>query len=266
MRNLVLIKLGGSVITNKKIPYALQEENIIRLSREIAKARRVIGKDTFFVIGNGGGSFSHPLAAKYGIQNGFINKRGLKGFSLTSNAEIEMNRIVMKYLIKAGLPVVSFAPASFVLSKNHENGVFLDPIREALTKGIIPVVYGDMIIDTKRGCIAFSAEKVLGLLAGRFKPQFNETRIINCTETEGVYDQFGKTIPKITPQNFTKLKKFVHRSDKIDITGGMLHKVNEALKLAKNKISSMIISGQIKGNLFNAILGDKVIGTVICKS
>lgn len=267
MRNLILIKLGGSVITDKNTPYLLREDNIIRLSKEIAKARKIAGRNTFFIIGNGGGSFSHPLAAKYKLQNGLTNKEGLKGLSLTSNAEIEMNRIVMKHLIKAGLPVVSFAPASFVLSRNHKvYKLFLDPIGETLARGIVPVIYGDMIIDVILGCMAFSSEKVLGILALKFGPQFDRVKIINCTGTDGVYDKSGNTIPVINTNNFETFKHFIGPSDQIDVTGGMSHKVDEALKLAREGVTSLIINGQRKGNLTNAILGKQVTGTLICKS
>ena len=138
--------------------------------------------------------------------------------------------------------------------KNHKvYKLFLDPIGETLARGIVPVIYGDMIIDVILGCMAFSSEKVLGILALKFGPQFDRVKIINCTGTDGVYDKSGNTIPVINTNNFETFKHFIGPSDQIDVTGGMVHKVMESLKLAQKIDAEIYVLNGLSRGKFTRI-------------
>jgi isopentenyl phosphate kinase len=79
-----------------------------------------------------------------------------------------------------------------------------------------------------------------------------------------VYDANQKTIEKITRKNFEKIKKDIIGVATTDVTGGMLHKVEEGLNVSKKTgIKTLIINGMTKGNLKKAILGKEVNGTRI---
>jgi len=227
MKNLILVKLGGSVITYKERPFTARRENIVRLAREILKFRN---KNTDLIIAHGGGSFPHVPASKYQTQNGIINKNSVLGFSLTADAAIQINRIVVTEFLNLKAPVASFAPLSFIYGKR----VFFDPIKKALEIGLIPIIYGDVIMNEKQGFEIYSGEKTLDLLAGKFAPDYAKVKIIYYTDVNGVYDENGKTVSSITPKNFATIKKNLTGSKKTDVTGGMLHKVTESLKLVQN--------------------------------
>ena len=63
--DLILMKLGGSVITNKKSQTPkCRRENITRIAEIISKSNKKI------IIVHGAGSYAHPLAKKYKISNG----------------------------------------------------------------------------------------------------------------------------------------------------------------------------------------------------
>ena len=176
----------------------------------------------------------------------------------------KLNSIVLKDFLSIELPVFSFSPASFLISdaKVYSKS-YLDPIKKALQIGIIPVVYGDVVLDKVRGCTIFSTEKILSILARELKGEYR-VKIIYATDTNGVYDEDGKTIKVITHKNFESVKKAILGSGATDVTGGMLHKVEEALGLAKETgISTQIINGTKKDELKSAILGEKVISTMI---
>ena len=88
--------------------------------------------------------------------------------------------------------------------------------------------------------------------------------MIYCSDVDGVYNSAGEAVKKITPENFTKVKKDILGASTTDVTGGMIHKVEEALAIAKKyKIPTLIINGNISGNLYRAIMGTKVEGTEI---
>ena len=259
MKNLILIKLGGSVITDKDKPFVVRLSVISRLAGEINKAKSKL-KNTDFIIGHGSGSFGHTVAAKYQVQKGNINKDSTRGFCLTSEAAVDINRIVLKELLRVDLPVVSFSPLSF----SYKNTIFLKPLEMALELGFVPLVYGDILFDAVSGFKIHSAEKTLTLLAWQLFKKYGKVKIIEAGDTGGVYDGKGKTIPEINLRNFAGIKKWVLGSRKTDVTGGMLHKVRESLALAKKyRIPTVIINGNKKGNLIKAILGKKVISTRI---
>lgn len=260
MKKLILIKLGGSVITDKSKPFTARRGVIRRLAKEIKTAKEKLGEDTLFLIGHGGGSFPHVPAAKYQTHKGNINKNSLRGFVLTSDAAIDIDRIVVKQFISVGLYIVPFSPMSFT----YVNKVSLSPIVKCLELGLIPLVYGDVIFNQSQGFTIYSAEKILGILAGKLKKTYKIEKIIECGDTDGVYGLNSKTIPEIDSKNFKEVKKWVTRSRSTDVTGGMIHKVEESLKLAKEiGILTLIINGNKAGNLQGAILGKSTNSTLI---
>jgi len=263
MEKLTIIKLGGSLITDKAKPLTAKESVIRRLGKEILEvSKKYKGK---IIIGHGSGSFGHAIAAKYQTQKGLINKKSLKGVTEVSDVAVALNRIVVKNLLKVGLTVVSFSPGSFAVSKSQKpDKFFLGAIKEALKIGITPLIYGDVIFDRHQGFTIFSTEKVIGILVKGLSKIYKIEHIIYIGVTDGVYDSKKKTIERITPSNFGKVKKAIHGSKATDVTGGMIHKVKESLKLVKkyqNRI--FVVNGRRPGVLKNAILDRKVLGTKI---
>ena len=93
--------------------------------------------------------------------------------------------------------------------------------------------------------------------------EFNVDRIIQVGETNGVYDNKGKTIPKITKRNWKDIERFVFRSKNADVTGAMKHKIENALSVADNGIETWIANGIIPNELSHALRGTNIQGTII---
>jgi isopentenyl phosphate kinase len=184
--------------------------------------------------------------------------------SVTEEAARMLNMILVKEFISQRLPVFTFSPSSFIISDAQVGGKsYFDPVRKALQIGIIPVVYGDVILDRKIGCTIFSTEKILSILAKELLKDY-KVRIIYCTNVDGVYDANGETIKEIYSKNFKNVKKSILGAGTTDVTGGMLHKVEQSLELAtKTGIETLIINGEVEGELKRAILRKKVKGTQI---
>ena len=263
MEQLILIKLGGSVITDKGRPFYARQRVIRRLGKEIKQAQREY--DGRLIIAHGSGSFGHVLASKYKTHKGLVGKNSLKGLAETADVAAQINRIVVYNLLKVGLKVVSFAPASFIVAKSQRlYRAHLTPIKYSLKIGAIPLVYGDVIMDKDSGFCIFSAEKVLNTLIRGFAKDYRISKVIHCGRTNGVYNEDGKTIEKITQANFRKIKKQIGESEDVDVTGGMLHKVKESLKIAsKFGLEAAVINGTVSGQLAKAIAGEKFNGTII---
>ncbi len=262
MNKLLLVKLGGSLITDKGKDFTAKPQVITRLASEIKSAQESFpGK---IIIAHGSGSFGHSVASKYRTKEGIVNKNSLLGLPLVADAAIQINRIVISNFLKAKLKAVSFSPASlFIANKGKLKYCNSRPVFEALKLGLLPVLYGDIIFDQVQGFCIFSSETVLSILAEEAKSDFNEVRIIYCGNTDGVYDPKEETIKEITQKTFREAKRFITGSDKTDVTGGMLHKVKESLSLARRGVETVIINGNRKSELKNAILGKETSGTLI---
>jgi len=243
---LVFIKLGGSLITDKAKPFSEDLKTIKRLASEIHKAR--IKGNSLFIIGHGGGSYPHVPAVKYKTARGVRNNASYRGIAEVQDAAARLNRIVVAELIKVGENAVSLSPSSFMIGEDAEiKRAFLPPLLKILEFKMLPVVYGDVVLDSKKGCFIASTEKILNFLALKLKAKFEIEKVIHCGKTDGVYDRRGKTIPKINIKNFDKVRAEIGRSYGIDVTGGMFHKIEEALTLAKKGIPSAIINGARPG-------------------
>ena len=263
MSSLTLIKLGGSIITNKEVPMMVRDDVLTRLVREIGKAKTKISDR--LIIGHGQGSFAHSPALRYKTMDGFIHKESAIGMAITQDSAAQLNRIVVKEFLSEQMPAVSFLFSNSMVTEKqqalHWCGEVLD---EYLKKGMLPITGGDVLVDAEQGCTIWSTEKVLGYLAKYFqKNKFQVKRIIHVTEVDGVLDSAGKVIANISRENQDEVKKHINGTKGYDVTGGMWHKIEESLQLADNEIQSCIISGMVKENLYNCLVGKKFIGTVI---
>jgi len=256
MKKLILLKLGGSLITDKSKPYTARKDIIRRLAQEI---KRSISPKYNLVIAHGSGSFGHTLAGQYDTANGIKSADQITGLCHVQQVAIEINRIVNRIFLEEGLNVLSFMPSSFTSADNKNlNSIYIDPILLAIKQGIIPLVFGDIILDKKIGCCIYSGEVTLDNLLPLLKKNgFLIPKIIQVGVTDGVYNQNGITIPKITPKNFCSLKSAIVGSTVADVTGGMLHKVEESLNMAKLGSDVYIINGNRPDNLFSTITSSK---------
>ena len=261
-KSLILVKLGGSLITDKKKPFTAKLDVIKRLAKEIHRARAKV--DVKLIVGNGGGSFTHFVSKKYDLINGLKNSTSYKGLAQLQEATVRLNQIVVQELIKAGENAFTLHPSSFIFADTKQlNKVFLEPLLKLLTLDMLPVVYGGAIFDLQKGVIDFSTEKTLNFLALQLGKYYKIERVIYCSKTDGVYDHKGKTIAMIMTKDFPKVKKLIGKTEGIDVTGGMLHKVEESIKLAKSGIPSLIINGSRKNELLDVLLIGSHHGTLI---
>lgn len=262
MKTLILIKLGGSVVTDKSKPFKARGEVITRLAKEIGsglKASKVKA-----IIGHGAGSFAHIPAAKYKTKEGFINRSSRFGMCVTEESARWLNMIVLKRFISQRLPVFPFSGASFLISDAKVcTKSYFDPIEKAIEIGVIPLVYGDVVVDKKLGCTVFSTERIFAEIAKKFRKIY-KIRMIYVTNVDGVYDKNGLVIKSITTKNIKSLESSITGAKGVDVTGGMLHKVEAALALAKKYgIRTSIINGRKPGLLRKAIMGKIAIGTQV---
>jgi len=236
---------------------------IKRLAQEIHKARQNGAK---ILLGHGGGSYPHEPAKKYQTQKGFVSQDSRKGLALVQDSAARLNRIIIKALIDAGENAISFQPSSFCLASSSKIAEgYTKAIEKALESDVLPVVYGDVGFDLAQGCCILSTEEIFSFLSKSLKPD----RILMCGKVDGVFtadptkDKSAKKITEITRKNFSGIKRYLTSSDGIDVTGGMLLKVQKCLDLAASGSECEIINGLNAGNLEKALSGQRGIGTIV---
>lgn len=259
---IIFVKIGGSLITDKNKPFTVKEQALDTIASEIHKATQ-LGKA--LIIGHGAGSFGHVPAKKYQTHLGLLNEQSREGIAEVATVARQLNTIVMNKIREKGTLAVAVSPLSMMTAKNFELGsIFTDPLEKLLELDMVPVLHGDQVLDVEKGCTIFSTEKVLGYLSLHLKEiGYQIEKIIHCGQTNGVYDADGNTIPMINSANFEDYKASLGGSGEVDVTGGMMHKVEETLNLAKQGIPGLIIDGVEHGSLSEAISGKEVLGTKV---
>jgi isopentenyl phosphate kinase len=263
MNNLVFLKLGGSLITDKKTPRTAREELIKHIAMEIAQA---MNDDPLLqlILGHGSGSFGHYSGKKHGTRDGVSSQNEWYGFSEVRYDAALLNNLVMRNLKSAGLAAISFPPSSAIITSNkviHEWDLSL--LISALNRNLLPVVYGDVVFDEKIGGTILSTEELFIHLAQKLNP----SKILLAGIDQGVWQDFPDCttlIQEITPINYSIYAESIGASDSPDITGGMATKVNQMLELIQKipQLSVQIFSGIEPGNI-TKVLSGQTIGTII---
>ncbi len=265
--NLVFIKLGGSLITEKEKKFTEKKDVIRRIAREIKRAKEK-RPELKIAVGHGGGSFPHYPAKKYSVNEGIINRNSWEGFARTRAAASKLNQIVTEIFIDEGLDVVSLQPSSTVICEDGEI-VHMD-LRQAkylLDRGQIPITYGDAVLDRERGCTIVSTEKLLCYMARHMFP----SKLILSGKVDGVFGEDphdnpdAELISEITEKNMDDIEDKLGGSHGYDVTGGMLTKIKRMYGLVE-KIPSTevkIVSGLVEDRVGRELEGEDVRGTKI---
>jgi len=263
---LVLVKLGGSLLTDKRRPRRARPAVIERLAREIVEARR--GGDPRLILGHGSGSFGHVAAAAHDLgrlKAGTATQRASarRGVSAIQQSAAHLHRLVVGALAEAGAAPFSLAPSSFLLARGgRPKRLAMAPLVAALDLGLLPVVYGDVVMDEERGAAICSTEAVLLALVRRLRRRgLGVRRLLWLGETDGVYDRRGRTIPRLDRLSFPAVREMIGAPAGTDVTGGMLLRLETARALARLGIESWIVNGTVPGLLGDALRGRRVPGT-----
>lgn len=266
----VLVKLGGSLITDKHLPSergegAARDEVIRRLAREIAEATAG-GRPIRIVLGHGSGSFGHAESARHGVHRGLGRERDPdrarpEGVSRVQERAAALHHRVVVALLEAGLAPFSVAPSSTLVTSGGRPEAFAaEPLALALRSGLLPVVYGDVVMDRAQGCAIASTETVLLAAARELLHRDCPVRsALWAGTTEGVLDAGGRPIPEVRADGASDALAAAGSAAGTDVTGGMRHRLEAALALARLGVPSTIFDATVPGRLGEA-LRDRAVG------
>jgi isopentenyl phosphate kinase len=219
-------------------------------------------------VGHGSGSFGHVAARRFGIAEGLRSADQLPGVSLTQQRAAALHRLVVEALAEAGALPYSIAPSSCIVTAAGRPAAFADePLLLALRNGLLPVLYGDVVMDRDQGAAICSTEQVFETVARCLLDRgWKIRRALWLGETDGLYDESGQTIPRVSGvsgSDFEKATQAIGDPKGTDVTGGMRLRIETALTLAKLEIPSLLLNGLTPGLLGKALQGEAVPGTEI---
>ena len=252
---MLLVKLGGSVLTEKAHLRTPRKQAIARLTKELAG----LGDDLIVV--HGAGSFGHILARKYAL-TGPASPAKAKGAAVVQRDVRRLDGLVVDGLLKAGLaPVVLPPSAILALNDGHVATFDVAPFREYLGQGFTPVTFGDVVRDRARGVAVCSGDVLMLELAKAFRPR----SVVFATDVDGLYTadpnraKDAQLLLSVSAAEFPSIDFGPAKGP--DVTGGIEAKVRRMLAIASHAEETIMVNGNVKNRVRDALRGRIVIGT-----
>ncbi|MCQ2056524.1 MAG: isopentenyl phosphate kinase [archaeon] len=253
---MILIKLGGSVITDKSRYRVFNRECTERLCQEIKKSGKKV------VVIHGAGSFGHIIASKYFLNLGLKGKDQISAYARTCYDTRCLSLLVVKELNNAGLPAVSIPTGSCFIMKNGRLDVRDDSVLKGMFElGVIPVTFGDVTLDTEFGFAICSGDQLVEVLMDVFHP----SKVIFVSDVDGIYYENPKLNPGtqlIETVNKSVLDAIKTDNSTMDVTGGIRKKVESMLRISGKGCDCILVNGAVKGRLLSVLNGEYVPCTI----
>ena len=263
----VFVKFGGSFISPKRS----KREVLLgsRIQHAACQIRRALdhaakqGRGLSLMLGHGAGRFGHAPAKRFKARQGYDARFGWAPLPAIREAMMRMNLRFIEHCRRGGLSPITISPFAVAEGRAGKlHRLHTTTIRELLKNGQIPLIHGDIILDSKQGFGIASTEELLAQLV----KEIRFDRIVMLTDVDGVHDEDGVTIPLISPKNMRRHRCSLGGSRGPDVTGGMADKVKNLLRLVASgrvKEARIMTSAPRSRDLFEAILGMGHAGTLI---
>ncbi|HXG74728.1 MAG TPA: isopentenyl phosphate kinase [Candidatus Nitrosotenuis sp.] len=243
---MILIKLGGSIITNKERPLSPRIATVQKIAQQLKKIKEPLA------IVHGGGSFGHYWSVKYDMHTKPANY-DLHGVSVVKNSMVELNKIVLDCLERAGLNPYCLPPTDF-MSGNKPISSKIRQVKRISKAGLIPVTFGDALWFAGRKSYILSGDKIMSLFAKVLRPRL----CVFVLNVDGLYSDL-KTKELIYEMKGNKVSV-----DEIpmDVTGGMKRKIQEAAAISKMGLNVFFVNGNKPQRIVDAVQKAKFEGTL----
>ncbi|NLL94810.1 MAG: isopentenyl phosphate kinase family protein [Thermoplasmatales archaeon] len=252
---MILVKLGGSVITDKSEYRTFDAPGVAMLCREIKDS----GKDVIVV--HGAGSFGHIIAKEHGLADGYKDKSQIPAVAEVCRDVRELNGMVVSELISAGIPAVGVPPGSCFMM---DDGVLslgdAEVLRRFVDLGIMPVMFGDVVLDRKQGFGICSGDQVMERLCDLFPTE----SVVFVSDVDGLYSTNPKEDPDavmygvVTEDLLGNVESAMYVAD---VTGGVAGKMRSMLRMCAPGRDCHMINGKVPGRLLSLLRGEEVIST-----
>ena len=255
---MIILKLGGSIITDKTKECLFKKETMDKLSEEIKKANKEV------ILIHGAGSFGHIQAKKYKLDEGYTDKKQLRGFSVTHERVQRLNTLVLQSLHDHDIPAVSISPHSVVKLDNHEMAEMnFNMFEEYLERQFTPVTFGDVVLDKKLRFSICSGDLLSIALAKHFNPE----KVIYVIDEDGLYTSNPKINKNAKFIEFSTIEQLERLSTTLDahadVTGGMGGKIDAIKTIAKLGVNTILVNGNKPDRVYKVLVEENALSTII---
>ncbi len=260
-QDLIIIKFGGSVVTDKsQITPTPRLQTITDLAKQLAQLYQS-GKYQIILV-HGTGSFGHPIAKKHGMEEAIPSSEKKAGYIKLVFSLMKLDHIIMEILVNNDLPAVSLPPHAFVTNEDRIMQPFdYSIIKKYLEEGLIPVLQGDPVLDSKIAFSSLSGDTIIPFLANKLKAK----KVIFLSDVNGVFDKNPKEnkdaqlIPLITNENFDQVLTGLTTHNPNDISGEMKGKI---LSIRQHLPGvEVIVASGLQTKVLDSLLHGDPIGT-----
>lgn len=215
-----MLKLGGSVITDKTATETVATEQLAELAAAVADY------DGPLVLVHGAGSFGHYHADAHGVSRTEGSRETQAVRDITGSMRT-LNDAVVDALAAAGAPAVPVHPFSLA-SRDSEGKLSMpmEAVAAMLSEGFLPVLHGDVVTHAGKGVTILSGDEAVVRLA----EALDADRVGLCSAVPGVLAEDGTVVDHVG--SFEEVASALGESDATDVTGGMAAKVRELLALS----------------------------------
>ena len=253
---MILIKFGGSAITDKSRYRTFNAELVRRLCREIKESGEKV------IVVHGAGSFGHVIAKEHNLNDGFKERSQIPAVAQVCYDVRDLNSMIIKELNDAGLPAVSVPTGSCFMADDRRLIISDASILASMfDKGIMPVMFGDVVMDRKQGFSICSGDQIMELLTKIFQP----SKVIFVSDIDGLFDKDPKTNPDAKLiETVTKetLMNIETGSSVADVTGGVRGKMETMLRMCSRGCDCVLVNGTVEGRLLSLLKGEDVPCTI----
>jgi isopentenyl phosphate kinase len=213
----VVLKLGGSVITDKDTAETVDGDTLTQVAAAIGEHPENL------ILVHGGGSFGHHHATAHGVSTTAGTDDAAAARAIHS-AMSRLNDAVLDALHDAGVAALPVHPLS-AGNRNADGELTLptDQIDQLRQEGFVPVIHGDVIAHAGQGVTVLSGDEIVVAVA----TALDAARAGLCSTVPGVYDEDGTVINRIA--SYDAVADALGGSESTDVSGGMAGKVRALL-------------------------------------
>jgi isopentenyl phosphate kinase len=257
---MLLVKLGGSVLTDKARLRTPRRAAIRRLAAELAEVRQPL------IVVHGAGSYGHILARKHKLgDGGWSDSKRIAAARVQRDVKA-LDSLVVDALLAAGLAPLPIPPSTvLILNAGKVATIDLMPFREFSSIGFVPVTFGDVVRDLDRGVSVCSGDVMMLELSKAFRPP----RAVFAADVDGLFTADPKRrrdavlLERVGPKDLGRIA--FSSASRTDVTGSIEGKVRRMLEIADYVGDCLIVNGNVKNRVRDALRGRRVVGTRVAR-
>lgn len=252
-RDLVVVKVGGSVLTRKWSAREFDPSNVDRLVRGVARAGGALYGRVVLVLG--GGSFGHQIFLDHDIEGGQPVHEEATAVSVNV-ALADYARQVVDRFRDHDVPAVH-------VGLTGQDGVvrgwpgLVDAVGHAVAAQHVPVVSGGVLAVIDDGLSAVSSDRIATGLA----VACGASAVVMVSNVPGVLEVSGGEETVVPTVCRAELDRLIRSSGVLDRTGGMREKVTSLTDAADCGVAGIITGEEVLDDARLLLVPDRLSGT-----